>query len=736
MTPLTQSVYDNDRRSYLLTFPGDLDEKRVLAWLSSISGNMHVGLSRIFGVPSIVFETFANDQGITHRLRVPSKDAHYVVSHLESLVPGVNVSVDDKGYGVKWTVGVELGMKQPSRTLRVASTTDFSASVLTSIQSLRENEAVVIQWVLSPAPFEAPPQRENKPASNDWSILRALLNPGAPAGSDEIDDRRRKLETPNMLAVGRIAVAAPHEIRANKIAGEVMHAFAEAKVGRNWLTQKQINPEKLAHTIGNATTPMLFPAQLNLPEATSFISWPVGSPYIAGLPQSRTRHMHVTNVVPREGTVIGTSTVPGSNRDIAIDRESRLQHVHIMGPTKSGKTWLSTNMAVQDMNDGSGLVLIDPKGDLYQRVLERVPAHRMNDVIVWDLDDTDFPIGFNVLRQGSSRAAIDELNGLITNLFPESLSAPQVMYHGLHALAGSGTFVDLPSMIKPTPEEEAWQRKVVRNIEDTQIKKFWQEYLNESTSRKGQQQSRADMELGVLLRRIWPFVSRSEIRNSLGQLDSTFTMPDLVSNNKILLVNLNGVRIGQQAASLMGTLIMNALWGAVRTTPHTAPVMLYMDEFQNFVALPTDPADMLAQSRSFGLGMVLAHQNLTQLTNKELKDAVLANCRSKIVFQTTAKDAKAMSPEFGPQVRAEDLQNLRHRETISRVATADGVSQAFTMRTKEAFRETGNIRQVIQQSRARYGRPLAEVEQEIDTRRTGPSATPEERPNIGRRKIS
>lgn len=731
MTPFRQREYDADRISYKLTFPAGLSDERVQAWLTSITGTMKQDHNRILGVQSVVFETVATDQGIQHYLRVPKRDAGYIVGHLETLVPGIHAETASDIPTFKYQYGVELGMTTPSRTLATPKSSDFSASILSSMQGLRDNEAIVTQWIVTPAPYQPRPTHTAPPHSDNWSAWRTMTAKDQ-ANTDEIEDRRKKLELPNVQATGRIAVAAPHPIRAQQMARLVVQAFASAGSAANRVYGQPLKQTKLQETVDGALTPFFFPAQLTMAELTPMVSWPLGSPYIAGLPQSRTRHIHVTNAVPKVGTVIGESTDPNTVRDIAIDEVSRMQHVHIMGPIGSGKTWLGVGMAVEDMEKGRGMVLIDPKGDLYHRVLERVPAHRVKDVINWDLADTDHPIGFNVLQQGVSRASIDELNHLVSNLFPEALSVPQLLYHGLHALADSGTFIDLPTFLKPDGNEAAWQRKIIRNIKDPQIKKFWEQYLDQPKEKA----SRLDMDLATLQRRIWPFVSRAEIRNTLGQVESSFTMPELVAEGKILLVNLNSVRIGRQAAGIMGTLIMNALWGAIRTTPHERPVMLYMDEFQNFVTLPTDPSEMLAQSRSFGLGMVLAHQNLSQISNLELRSAVLANCRSKIIFQTTANDARTMAAELGSQINADDLQNLQFREAIARVMTESGVSQAFTMKTKNATPETGNAWRAIEHSRALYGRPVSQVEQEMETRRTGLTTPADERPQMGRRKIN
>lgn len=728
MSQFFQHEYDAHRKTYTLTFPAELDEKRVQAWMGSISGSMRVGWKRVFGVPTGVLETIADSSGIVHRMRVASADAHYAVSHLETLVPGIHITEDKKPLDISWTNGVELGLKRPSRTLQIPDNKDFSTSILTSMTSLRDDESVMLQWVLSPEANDKLPTHDGA-RSNEFSIIKSILGTG-PASKDEIDDRRAKLITSNVLAVGRVMVMAPHELRAAELSRRVVTAFSSASGHSNWITTKAMNGN-FSERANLALAPMLFPAQFNVSELSAVSGWPLGTPYIAGLPQSRTRHMHVNNSVPSGGggnTVLGVSNVPGNERDIGIEPINRMQHIHALGPIGSGKTFFLGGLIEQDMNNGLGVVLIETKGDLFHMALERVPAHRRQDVIVWDLDDSDFPLGFNVLRQSTSKSAVDELNSLMTALYPESgVLTTGPLYHGLHALAESehGTFVDLLTMINPqTDDEKRWRTDLVKGLKNREIKKWWETYLAKDPKEEA-------IEAKPLRRRLWPFVARQDIRNSLGQSDSSFFMEDVVREGKILLINLNGVRIGQESASIIGTLVMNSVWNAVRRVQHERAVILYMDEFQNFLTMPTSPSEMLAQSRSFGLGMVLAHQYLDQLSNKDLRSAVLTNARTKVIFQTSSDDARVMSAEFGRQVTAEDFMNLQKREAIVRVATSNGVSQPFTMKTKDLSRPSSNPRDIRAESRVKYGRPVDEVEAAIEERRKGIPTPRSKRPNLG-----
>jgi len=278
-----------------------------------------------------------------------------------------------------------------------------------------------------------------------------------------------------------------------------------------------------------------------------------------------------------------------------------------------------------------------------------------------------------------------------------------------------------PLLVPMTPEEEQWRDELIRSLADRELRNFWQRFLN-------QPRAAQDRISQPVMDRIWQLNARPEIRNIIGQSKSSFSMSEVVEQGKILLVNLSGV--GSQTASLTGTLLMDALWAAVQSSSRKRPVFLHLDEFQDFLQLPIDPADMFAKARSYRLSITAAHQHLGQLP-VDLRQAILANARSKVVFQTTADDARTFVREFGRQVSETDFMNLGQYEVLCRLAAGEGVSQPVTGLTRPPARRTGLARQVRAYSRQRYGRPAAEVEAEITGRRTPTEAVATERPKLG-----
>lgn len=55
------------------------------------------------------------------------------------------------------------------------------------------------------------------------------------------------------------------------------------------------------------------------------------------------------------------------------------------------------HMIHQDMQKGYGLAIIDPQGDLSDRLIGKVPKKRIEDVVYFNRYDVEYPIGLNVL---------------------------------------------------------------------------------------------------------------------------------------------------------------------------------------------------------------------------------------------------------------------------------------------------------------------------------------------------
>lgn len=541
-----------------------------------------------------------------------------------------------------------------------------------------------------------------------------LLN-GSLASKDEINDRRAKLDEPNLRAVLRIGATAQTVARAEHLMSNVKRAFSARATASTHFQKRFVGRDALQSRIDGAVAPAMWPMQLTGTELASLLAWPLDNPNIVGLPPVVARHIPPSENVPRTGRVLGMSNMPGFERPVAVSYADALKHIHVAAPTGAGKSTLLANFIKQDVASGYGVVLIENKGDLFRMALDYIPKERLGDVIVFDVNDTAAPVGFNLLNQGNPAVVIDELASLFDHLYSQGqrgVWTRGVMYHGLRALATDPryTFLDLGPLMSPqTKDEVAWRDHIVRNLTDEQLKE-WFNRLDQQGITKREQIIQPVMD------RIWE-LSRPKLRAILGQSVSSFQMRDVVASNKLLLVNLAGIE--RDSAMLLGTLLLNAYWHAVKTTQAPKYNYLYLDEFQDMMRLPIDTADMLAKARGFGVGMVLANQHLGQLTH-EMQDAIMHNARTKVVFQTGSSDATTFAREFGSLVTPDDLQRLGQYQAVSRVAIEGSVCTPFTMASSppaQGFGEGDAIRAASQQC---YGRPAEQIEREMVERRRAP----------------
>jgi len=233
--------------------------------------------------------------------------------------------------------------------------------------------------------------------------------------------------------------------------------------------------------------------------------------------------------------------------------------------------------------------------------------------------------------------------------------------------------------------------------------------------------------IAPLSNKLRPLLTK-QLRAVLAQRSPKFNIRQVLTENKVLLVPLQKGVIGPESAQLLGALVVAELWQAIRERAGTqeasrTPVMVYIDEVQDYLRLPTDLGDALATARGLGAGFHLAHQYEKQLPPAML-DAFRNNARSRICFQLQPGDAKEMVTGQS-NLTAEDFMSLPAYHVYASLIRDNSVQPWASGVTEPPPPQTSNPDEIRRLSRERYGQSLDAIEAGFSELLTGPTKADE-----------
>jgi hypothetical protein len=684
---------------YRLRWPREADLERLQA--------MSLLLAASAGAP-VVVESVGRSGAVEHRLGLPAGRAEAVVEQLRTAVPSLGVVALERRQPVGAGQALELRLTTPQRALRVEQSEVVSRAVLTALALTRRGEELILQWQLLSV---LPPARVGSGAEQaeplPMSVADVVLGRRGRLDGEGLRALRAKRALPVWRSVGRVAARAATPAREQMLLRELVAALRLADAPGVRLIVKRC-PAARIDRFGRS---WFAPLRLNSAELVAVAGWPVGA--TTGLPVERsgTRALPPPKTVPGKGRVVGMATFPGRERPIALNATDGLRHLHLIGPTGTGKSTLLLNLITQDIDAGRGVVVVEPKGDLIHDVLERIPSGRLDDVVLLDPADEQQPVGLNPLASNGRPPELvaDQLLGLFRSMYQSSWGprTNDILAASLLTLARTPgmTLCALPALLM----DSGFRHRIVSALDDPiGLEPFWIAYEAWSEAERM-------AAIAPTMNRIRPFLLRPQLRAVLGQSRPRFEFSQVFSERKVLLVNLAKGALGSEAAALLGSLILTQLWAAaLRRTTITAgrrhPVFVYVDEVQDYLRLPTDIGEALVQARGLGVGFVLAHQHLSQL-DPSTRSVVLTNARSRICFQLAAEDARALAS--GP-LSADDLRELPAFEVYAQLVAGGAVQPWCSGRTLPATARLSNPGDVRQRSRERYGIDRRTVDAEIE----------------------
>ncbi|HQB51138.1 MAG TPA: type IV secretion system DNA-binding domain-containing protein, partial [bacterium] len=468
---------------------------------------------------------------------------------------------------------------------------------------------------------------------------------------------------------------------------------------------------------------------LNTEELASLFHFPLSNAETPNIVWLNAKQAAAPATVPTSGLLLGHNVFRGIKKDIFVKEADRLRHTYIIGKSGVGKSVLLANMAIQDVLNGDGLCVIDPHGDLVDDILDRIPASRAEDVILFSPADLERPMGLNLLEfdpkyPEQKTFVINEMIGIFDKLYDlKSTGGPifeQYMRNAMLLIMADpesgSTLMEIPRVLS----DADFRNLKLSRCADQTVVDFW---------RKEAEKAGGDAALAnvvpYITSKLTAFISNDMMRPIIAQQNSAFNFRDLMDKRKILLVSLPKGLIGEMNAYLLGMILvgkilMASLSRADMSKDERKNFFLYIDEFQNFTT--NSICQILSEARKYGLGLVIAHQYVGQLTAKgdtAIKDAVFGNAGTMISFKIGSEDAEVLQKEFAPVFDAYDLVNVDKYTAYIKLLVDNAAISPFALKTPwplagELDHElAGKIRQL---SRLKYGQDRNIVEAEIKQR--------------------
>ncbi|NBV21809.1 MAG: DUF87 domain-containing protein [Proteobacteria bacterium] len=599
---------------------------------------------------------------------------------------------------------VEFGLAREFVLPLATDAPDLFISLTAALDSLQPGELALFQVLF-------------QPVSHAWadSLMRAVSNhEGKPAfvnAPELLSQGKRKVSQPLFAAVVRIA------IRSDERPWDIARDMAAALSGLADLQGNELIPLRNDDYPFDDHVEDVRRRQsrrsgmvVNRDELLGFVHLPTSAVRSTKLRRELTK----TRPVPKaalagSGLLLGINEHAGQTTEVRLTTEQRVRHMHVIGASGTGKSTLLFNLIRQDIENGEGVAVLDPHGDLIDRILGIIPPGRIGDVVLVDPSDEQYSVGFNILSAHSdleknllSSDLVSVFQRLSTSWGDQMGSVLQNAILAFLESSQGGTLADLRRFLI----EPAFRAKFLVTVSDPDIVYYWQ---------KGFPQLSGNKSIGPVLTRLETFLSPKPIRYMVSQQANRLDFADILDTGKIFLAKLPQGQMGKENAFLLGSLLVAkfqqlAMSRQAQQVADRKDFWLYVDEFQNFIT--PSMAEILSGARKYRLGLILAHQELRQLErDREVASAVLSNPYTRVVFRVGDADAKALESGFA-NFEARDLQNLGTGEAICRLERSDG---DFNLRVPLPEEPDANAAEAVRKaaitaSRAKYGTPRADIE--------------------------
>ncbi|MBD3238713.1 MAG: type IV secretion system DNA-binding domain-containing protein [Candidatus Moranbacteria bacterium] len=755
------------------------DDKEIIAvmelLLAGISKMRDSGLRELFlGSPQFTLEIANpfNDEGIYFYIASPKRFATAVEKQIYGFFPKAEVRRQAGDFNIftpqGYSAGTYLKLKRspylPIKSYKLMES-DTLNNVTNSLTKLRRvEEGAAVQMVLRSAKPSwkylgrtvARKMKQGEPFEKATSgfflrALREFFNLASPITKSEKERSRDEVNqygTPQsdirQLTPGeeeklklieekvnkaafdlnlRLLASSDSKERAQEILGHLMGAFSQFDTVdlNGFVAKKPFSMKEMVFNFSFRYFVKNFQFILSTEEIATIFHFPIYSTETPKLDTLKAKTAAPPPNLPDQGLLIGRNVYRDSETKIFLKQDDRRRHLYTIGQTGTGKSGFLEELARQDIQNGQGVCVIDPHGELIEALLKHIPQNRIRDVILFDPSDIERPMGLNMLeydRPEQKTFVINEMISIFDKLYDlRQTGGPmfeQYMRNAMllvmsHPESGS-TLMEISKVLA----DADFRRMKLENCDNQVVIDFWRK----EAEKAGGEAALANI-VPYITSKLTTFVTNDIMRPIISQQHSAFNLREAMDNQKIVLVNLSKGKIGEINANLLGMVIvgkilMSAMSRVDMPQEQRKDFYLYIDEFQN---VTTDSiASILSEARKYRLNLIIAHQFIQQLEER-IRDAVFGNVGSMVCFRIGATDAEFMIKQFAPVFSERDLINVDNFKAFIKVMIDGVLTPPFSMQTYPPKQSELNYETQIREfSRMTYGKDRAQVEHELAER--------------------
>jgi len=593
-------------------------------------------------------------------------------------------------------------------------------------------EGLKYNWFIAISPFFSDIFKSNKPKQLDQNEQQENIKKLTSLEEEMLKTIEEKNSKAGLDVNIRIISSAKSKQQAGVYLENIASAFSEYNnfsYGNNFSRVNKKNSDKLIADFIYRRFKEKGNFLLNTEELASVFHLPLSSTETPNISWLTAKNAAAPADVPSEGISLGENVYRGVKQEIRMKRADRRRHSYIIGKSGVGKSVLLANMAIQDIQNGEGVCVLDPHGDLIQDILERIPPERAEDVIIFSPADLERPMALNLLEYDEKYPeqksfVINEMIGIFDKLYDlKATGGPMFEQYMRNAMLlimddpeSGSTLMEIPKVLA----DENFRKLKLRKCKNQTVVDFW----SKEADKAGGEAALANI-VPYITSKLTTFISNDMMRPIIGQQKSAFNVREIMDKQKILLVDLPKGTVGEMNAYLLGMILvgkilMAALSRTDMSQEDRKDFYLYIDEFQNFTT--NSICQILSEARKYALNLIIAHQYIGQLSkgqDTEIKDAVFGNVGTSIAFKVGVEDSEFLVKEFAPVFNEYDLVNIDKGTAYIKLLVDNSPTRPFSLKTIWpilGIKRPEIANKIRSLSRLKYGQNAKLVEAEISRR--------------------